>query len=102
MALALGKRPRRKIPVPFITPSLSALWLGLLTPVDTKVARPLIEGLSTATVVDDPPAQSSSRSRPSPSTRRWPARLRMKRGFTGAQPTARPELRYWIPSQTKL
>jgi uncharacterized protein YbjT (DUF2867 family) len=54
MALVMGKRPRRKLPVPFITPWLSALWLGLVTPVDTKVARPLVEGLTTATVVTDP------------------------------------------------
>jgi uncharacterized protein YbjT (DUF2867 family) len=54
MAVALGKQPRRKIPVPLITPWLSALWLGLVTPVDTKVARPLVEGLTTETVVTDP------------------------------------------------
>jgi uncharacterized protein YbjT (DUF2867 family) len=54
MALAMGIRPRPKLPVPFITPSLSALWLGLVTPVDTNVARPLVEGLTTATVVTDP------------------------------------------------
>ncbi len=54
MALALGKRPRRKIPVPFITPWLSALWLGLVTPVDVNVARPLVEGLTAPTVVTDP------------------------------------------------
>jgi len=54
MAIAMGKRPRRKLPVPLITPSLSSLWLGLVTPVDTKVARPLVEGLTTATVVTDP------------------------------------------------
>jgi uncharacterized protein YbjT (DUF2867 family) len=54
MAIAMGKRPRRKLPVPFITPWLSALWLGLVTPVDTNVARPLVEGLTTATVVTDP------------------------------------------------
>lgn len=54
MAVALSKRPRRKIPVPFITPWLSALWLGLVTPVDTNVARPLVEGLTTETVVTDP------------------------------------------------
>ncbi len=54
MALAMGTRPRLKIPVPFITPWLSALWLGLITPVDTNVARPLVEGLTTATVVTDP------------------------------------------------
>jgi uncharacterized protein YbjT (DUF2867 family) len=54
MAVTMGKRPRRKLPVPFITPSLSSLWLGLVTPVDTKVARPLVDGLRTATVVTDP------------------------------------------------
>lgn len=54
MARALGKTPPRKLPVPLITPWLSALWLGLVTPVDTRVARPLVEGLTTATVVTDP------------------------------------------------
>lgn len=54
MAVAMGKRPRRKLPVPLITPWLSSLWLGLVTPVDTNVARPLVEGLTTETVVTDP------------------------------------------------
>lgn len=53
MAVAMGIRPRPKLPVPFVTPWLSSLWLGLVTPVDTKVARPLVEGLTTATVVTD-------------------------------------------------
>ena len=54
MARAMGSRPRPKLPVPLISPWLSALWLGLVTPVDTNVARPLVEGLRTATVVTDP------------------------------------------------
>ena len=54
MAQATQTRPRPKIPVPLISPRLSALWLGLVTPVDTNVARPLVEGLRTATVVTDP------------------------------------------------
>jgi len=54
MAVAMGKRPRPKLPVPLITPWLSALWLGLVTPVDVNVARPLVEGLTTPTVVTDP------------------------------------------------
>lgn len=54
MALAMGKRPRPKLWVPFLTPWLSSLWLGLVTPVDTSVARPLVEGLTTPTVVTDP------------------------------------------------
>jgi uncharacterized protein YbjT (DUF2867 family) len=53
MALAMGLRPRPRLPVPFITPWLSALWLGLVTPVDTNVARPLVEGLTTETIVTD-------------------------------------------------
>ena len=54
MARALDKRVPVKIPVPLISPRLSSLWLGLVTPVDTNVARPLIDGLQTPTVVEDP------------------------------------------------
>ena len=54
MAVAMGKRRPLKLRVPLLTPWLSALWLGLVTPVDTKVARPLVEGLTTPTVVTDP------------------------------------------------
>ena len=53
MADALGVRRRPRIPVPLITPWLSSLWIGLVTPVDAGVARPLVEGLSTPTVVTD-------------------------------------------------
>ena len=34
MAAVLGRRPRPRVPVPFITPWLSSLWIGLVTPVD--------------------------------------------------------------------
>jgi uncharacterized protein YbjT (DUF2867 family) len=53
MAHALGTSPRPKVPVPLLTPWLSSLWIGLVTPVDAEVARPLIEGLSTPTTVTD-------------------------------------------------
>jgi uncharacterized protein YbjT (DUF2867 family) len=53
MAEALGRRPRPKLPVPLLTPGLSSLWIGLVTPVDAGVARPLIEGLSAKTIVTD-------------------------------------------------
>lgn len=53
MAIALGRRPRLRIPVPLLTPWLSSHWIGLVTPVDAGVARPLIEGLSTETIVTD-------------------------------------------------
>jgi uncharacterized protein YbjT (DUF2867 family) len=54
MADALGKRRRPRLNVPLLSPRLSSLWIGLVTPVDVGVARPLIEGLRTRTVVDDP------------------------------------------------
>lgn len=53
MAAVLGRRPRPRVPVPFITPWLSSLWIGLVTPVDAGVARPLVEGLAVPTVVSD-------------------------------------------------
>ena len=53
MAAALGRRPRPKLRVPVLSPQLSSLWIGLVTPVDAGVARPLVEGLSTPTVVRD-------------------------------------------------
>jgi uncharacterized protein YbjT (DUF2867 family) len=54
LARALGRHPPRRITVPLLTPRLSSLWIGLVTPVDSGVARPLIEGLATETTVSDP------------------------------------------------
>ena len=51
-ALGVGRRPR--LPVPVLTPWLSSLWIGLITPVDAGVARPLVEGAASETVVKDP------------------------------------------------
>lgn len=51
-ALGIGARPR--VPVPVLTPWLSSLWVGLVTPVDAGVARPLIEGAESETIVRDP------------------------------------------------
>ncbi len=53
MAAVLGIPHRPRIPVPLITPWLSSLWIGLVTPVDAGVARPLIEGLAVPIVVTD-------------------------------------------------
>src|SRR5690606_14161212 len=53
LATALEKRPPLRIAVPLLSPGLSSLWIGLVTPVDTGVARPLVEGLATETVVED-------------------------------------------------
>jgi lipocalin/uncharacterized protein YbjT (DUF2867 family)/ligand-binding SRPBCC domain-containing protein len=39
------------IPVPVLTPRLSGLWLGLVTPAQARVGRALVEGLRNSTVV---------------------------------------------------
>lgn len=54
LAEAMGKRPPLQLKVPVLSPKLSSLWIGLVTPVDAGVARPLIEGLTVETVVSDP------------------------------------------------
>jgi uncharacterized protein YbjT (DUF2867 family) len=54
LAAAMDRRPPIRVTVPVLTPRLSSLWVGLVTPVDPGVARPLIEGLSHETVVTDP------------------------------------------------
>jgi len=41
------------LPVPVLTPKLSAYWIGLVTDVPTSVATPLIHGLKNSVVVND-------------------------------------------------
>jgi len=44
---------RLMIPVPLLSPGLSSLWLGLVTPVYARIGRKLIDGLKNPTVVED-------------------------------------------------
>ncbi|MCL9797775.1 NAD(P)H-binding protein, partial [Frankia sp. AgKG'84/4] len=48
-----GLRPRVIIPVPMLSPGLSSLWVGLITPVPKRIARPLVRSLRTEVVVTD-------------------------------------------------
>lgn len=48
-----GERRPIIIPVPVLTPRLSSYWVGLVTDVDWRVARPLIDGLENPVVVSD-------------------------------------------------
>jgi hypothetical protein len=51
---ARQRRLRRwMIPVPMLTPRLSSLWLGLVTPVYARIGRQLLDGVRNPTVVDD-------------------------------------------------
>jgi uncharacterized protein YbjT (DUF2867 family) len=47
-----GLRRRKIIQVPVLTPQLSSLWIGFVTPVPTSLARPLVESLISEVVVD--------------------------------------------------
>ncbi len=42
------------IPVPVLTPFISSLWLGLITPLYARIGRTLIESIVHSTVVRDP------------------------------------------------
>ena len=57
MAEALGLPPRLVIPVPVLTPAVSAFWIHLVTPLDASIARPLAEGLRNRVVCRDDEAQ---------------------------------------------
>ena len=51
MADAMGKRRPLMIRVPVLTPRLSSLWIGLVTPIPPMLARPLIESLVNDVIV---------------------------------------------------
>lgn len=55
---------RVMVAVPLLTPRLSSLWLGLVTPLYARVGRELIEGLKTPSVVTAPDALSTFPVRP--------------------------------------
>jgi len=55
---------RRMIAVPVITPYLSSLWLGLITPLYARIGRTLIESIVHSTVVRDDAAMKAFDVRP--------------------------------------
>ena len=69
-AAVAGRRAPLVVRVPVLTPRLSSYWLGLVTPVDTGVARPLVQGLSAEMLV---------RSRAAGGNQRCAAGLRRRR-----------------------
>jgi uncharacterized protein YbjT (DUF2867 family) len=50
---AIEGRKRIVIPVPFLTPSLSARWLSLVTDVDTRTGRSLVDSMINEVIVHD-------------------------------------------------
>ena len=48
-----GLTPRLIVQVPLLTPRLSSLWVGLVTPVPASLARPLVESLRNEVVCSE-------------------------------------------------
>lgn len=48
--------PRLMIRVPVLTPRLSSLWLGLVTPLYARVGRKIVDSIRHPTIVSDPTA----------------------------------------------
>jgi lipocalin/uncharacterized protein YbjT (DUF2867 family)/ligand-binding SRPBCC domain-containing protein len=63
---ALRRLRRFFVSVPVLTPRLSGLWLGLVTPAQARVGRALVEGLRNPTVVRSPAARETFEIRPMP------------------------------------
>ncbi len=53
MQEARGLPKRLVVPVPVLTPRLSSLWIHLVTPISSSIARPLAEGLRNRVVCRD-------------------------------------------------
>lgn len=61
-----GLAKRRIIAVPVLTPTLSSRWIGLVTPLPTGLARPLVESLINEVVVTHPTPPPPGRPDPLP------------------------------------
>jgi uncharacterized protein YbjT (DUF2867 family) len=55
-AAVLERRPPLILKVHVLSPRLSSYWVSLVTPVDSGLVRPLIDGLKSEMVVEQPPA----------------------------------------------
>jgi uncharacterized protein YbjT (DUF2867 family) len=49
-AKTAGLRRRLVVPVPLLTPRLSSLWVNIVTPVPSRIARPLVQSLTNTVV----------------------------------------------------
>jgi len=54
-AALFGRRAPLIVKVPVLSPRLSSHWVALVTPVETGLVRPLVDGLKSEMVVETPP-----------------------------------------------
>ena len=55
---------RRMLSVSVLSPKLSSYWINIVTPIPASIARPLVEGLTSEVVVDDPEPAKAYKVRP--------------------------------------
>ena len=60
-AALFGRRPPLILKVPVLSPRLSSYWVALVTPVETGLVRPLVDGLKTEMVVEHAAARGAQR-----------------------------------------
>jgi len=65
-ARVIGRRPPAIVKVPVLTPRLSSYWVSLVTPVETGLVRPLVDGMTSETVVERRPPAERGRRPPGP------------------------------------
>ena len=90
--LARGHRPL-VVPVPVLTPRLSSYWLVLTTDVEMSVARPLVDGMRNAVVVEDTRIRDLVPVDPTPFDEAVRRALGTDRPHDAAPPTEPPEPR---------
>ena len=52
-AAKIKRKPMPRVKVPLLTPRLSSYWLALVTDVDTKTTRTLVDSMTTEVIVSD-------------------------------------------------
>lgn len=55
---------RRMFSTPVLSPRLSSYWVNLITPIPASIARPLVEGLTSEVIVDNPDPAKAYKVRP--------------------------------------
>jgi uncharacterized protein YbjT (DUF2867 family) len=55
---------RAMLSVPVLTPRLSSLWLGLVTPIYARVGRKLVQSIKHPSIIKDPSALEAFAIRP--------------------------------------
>ena len=88
---------RLMIPVPLLTPYLSSLWLGLVTPLYARVGRKLVESLKNPTLVSNNLADRYFLVRPRSTQASDPASIGQRRRRVCCDAVVGRTLRGWPP-----